>query len=112
MQQEATDKQMRTFTDEQGIEWIADASEEQTPRHHGRWFLTLRSQSGDFEYELPEVRWQTVESARRILTTMAAFELRRRLKGVRARHASKDGASSFEGVGAGVSRNLPNANAG
>ena len=103
---------MRTFTDEQGIQWIADVREEDTPRHHGRWYLTLSDPSGDPEYDMPEVRWQSRASAERILATIADFELRRRLKTVRARHASKDGASAFEGEGRGVSRSLPNANAG
>ena len=33
---------MREFTDEQGAVWSAFAAEEDTPRHHGRWYLVLR----------------------------------------------------------------------
>ena len=101
---------MRGFTDDDGAAWTAEAREEQTPRHHGRWFLVFRS--GNEEYEMPEVRWQTQPSAQRILTTASEFELRRRLKNVRARNASKDGASAFEGEGRGVTRGRTNTFAG
>ncbi len=57
---------------------------------------------------MPEVRWQTRASAERILRTMSDFELRRRLKNVRARYASNDGPSPFEGEGRGVSRQSSN----
>lgn len=103
---------MRTFTDVAGNEWVAEAREENTPRHHGRWYLVFRPATGAQLYEMPEVRWQTRSSADRILNTMSTFELRRRLKSVRARHASNDGASEFEGEGRGVERDATNINAG
>lgn len=103
---------MRTFTDVEGHDWVAAAHEEQTPRHHGRWYLVFRPASGAQLYEMPEVRWQTRSSAQRILDTMSTFELRRRLKTVRARYASADGASEFEGEGRGVERDGPSVNAG
>ena len=93
---------MRSFSDDQGQTWIADVREEQTPRHHGRWYLVFRSDKQ--ELPMPEVRWQTPASAERILKTMSDFELRRRLKSVRARNASNDGASDLEGEGRGVQR--------
>jgi hypothetical protein len=71
---------MRPFTDEAGAQWSAGAFEEDTPRHHGRWYLTLRQPAGDARLSLPEVRWQTAASARRTLQTMSEFELRRRLR--------------------------------
>jgi hypothetical protein len=37
---------MKSFTDESGAAWMADAEEEQTPRHHGRWFLVFRAADG------------------------------------------------------------------
>jgi hypothetical protein len=101
---------MRSFTDDAGTEWIADAHEEDTPRHHGRWYLVFRS--GEQELPMPEVRWQTRSSAERIIKTMSDFELRRRLKNVRARNASKDGPSDLEGEGKGVARARVNVNAG
>lgn len=71
---------MRPFTDEAGTPWSAGALEEDTPRHHGRWYLVLRpADSEDILLPLPEVRWQTSASARRTLQTMSEFELRRRL---------------------------------
>jgi|SRR5688500_5462623 len=93
---------MKAFTDDFGREWVAEVGEERTPRHHGKWYLAFRS--GGEVLAMPEVKWQTRASGERILNTMADFELRRRLKNVRARNASNDGASGFEGEGAGVAR--------
>ena len=103
---------MRSFVDVEGREWVAEAREEDTPRHHGRWYLVFRSADRSDVLPMPEVRWQTQSSADRILNTMSTFELRRRLKNVRARYASMDGASGFEGEGRGVQRDEPNVNAG
>jgi hypothetical protein len=101
---------MRTFTDDAGVQWTAEAREEDTPRHHGRWYLVFRSATA--EVETPEVRWQTRASADRILRTISDFELRRRLKNVLARNASSDGASAYEGEGRGVRRGSTNVSAG
>jgi hypothetical protein len=71
---------MRTFSDEAGREWVATAREEQTPRHHGRWFFVMHpADQPALEFSEPEVRWQTAASADRTLRTMSVFELRRRL---------------------------------
>lgn len=80
---------MRTFADATGAPWVADAREEQTPRHHGRWYLVFHP-PGDPEplFPMPEVRWQTHPTAVRTLRTMSEFELRRRLEVVLARAAS------------------------
>jgi hypothetical protein len=94
---------MRPFTDENGQVWQADVREEQVPRHHGRWYLVF-TQNEDVSLPMPEVRWQTRSSAERILLTMSEFELRRRLKNVRARYATNDGPSDFEGEGRGTTR--------
>src|SRR5262245_45362839 len=95
---------MRTFTDENGQVWQAEVREEHVPRHHGRWYLVFTQQNDDVSVPMPEVRWQTRSSAQRILRTMSEFELRRRLKNVRARYASNDGPSDFEGEGRGTTR--------
>ena len=72
---------MRPFTDAQGAQWQAGALEEDTPRHHGRWYLVLSSQAApDTILALPQVRWQTAQSARCTLQTMSEFELHRRLR--------------------------------
>lgn len=84
---------MRTFTDEHGAQWMAEAREEKTARHHGTWYLVFRQ--GSEVLEMPEVRWQTRPSADRILDTASDFELRRRLRNVRARYASNDGPSKL-----------------
>jgi hypothetical protein len=77
---------MRDFTDDVSGEWTATAQEEDTPRHHGRWYLVFhRAGSDDLLLPMPEVRWQTSASARRTLGTMSLFELRRRLAAVQVR---------------------------
>ena len=77
---------MRAFTDESGQDWIATALEEETPRHHGRWYLAFHPE-GDEQAVLamPEVRWQNRETAERTIRTMSPLELRRRLGIVRDR---------------------------
>lgn len=78
---------MRSFTDESGREWVATAREEETPRHHGRWYLVLHpAEDAGHELVLSDVRWQSRETAERTLMTMAEAELRRRLKIARGRH--------------------------
>lgn len=85
---------MRTFNDSTGREWIASAREEDTPRHHGRWYLTFRPADGEggVEYAMGEVRWKTRETAERTILTMSELELQRRLRTVllRAPRAESD----------------------
>lgn len=72
---------MRSFTDESGQEWVANALEEVTPRHHGRWYLVFHPAGAeDRTVALPDVRWQNRETAERTLRTMSETELRRRLR--------------------------------
>ena len=77
---------MRNFLDDQGREWTATAREENTPRHHGRWYLAFHpaADAGTL-LPLPEVRWHTEQSAARTLRTMSEFELLRRLLAARTR---------------------------
>jgi hypothetical protein len=80
---------MREFSDENRERWVASAREEQTPRHHGRWYLIFHPAAAeDRALAMPEVRWQTRETAARTLDTMSEFELRRRLNVVRSRTAA------------------------
>jgi len=84
---------MRSFHDAAGREWLADTVEEDTPRHHGRWYLVFRPADGDGPVlPMPEVRWQTRETAERTIATMSLTELRRRLAAVRARRPVAAGA--------------------
>ncbi len=77
---------MRDFTDEQGAVWTATAVEEDTPRHHGRWYLVFHPAGGEVpRLAAPEWRWQSEPEARRTLDTMSLFELRRKLAGVKRR---------------------------
>lgn len=83
---------MRRFKDAAGREWIATVREESTPRHHGRWYLVLAPADGQGpELPMPEVRWQTPESAERSIGTMAEHELRRRAGWLTARGAGARG---------------------
>lgn len=78
---------MVTFKDDDGHEWVATAREEDTPRHHGRWYLVLHpADAVEPELTVPEVRWQTARTAERTLKTMSVFELRRRLRLGLGRH--------------------------
>ncbi|HUG38956.1 MAG TPA: hypothetical protein VMM12_00640 [Longimicrobiales bacterium] len=80
---------MKRFTDAKGASWVATALEEDTPRHHGRWYLVLHPADGSGpELMLPEVRWQNRQTAERTLRTMSEFELRRRLRMASRRHDS------------------------
>jgi hypothetical protein len=77
---------MRDFTDDEGRAWVATAREEDTPRHHGRWQLRFHpADDASTAIDVPDVRWQTAQSAERTLRTMATFELVRRLIAARAR---------------------------
>lgn len=77
---------MRTFTDANGRAWVASAREENSPRHHGRWYLVFHPEEEPRRVlGMPEVRWQTRASAERTLATMSEFELRKRLDLVQRR---------------------------
>lgn len=81
---------MKSFTDENGQRWVATALEEETPRHHGRWYLVLHPENDTRNVlPIPEVRWQTAATAARTLRTMSDFELRRRLNSVQQRTAAE-----------------------
>lgn len=78
---------MKHFTAEDGREWVATAREEDSPRHHGRWFMALHpADQPDTVLALPEVRWKNARTARRTLETMGDFELCRRLRIAARRH--------------------------
>jgi len=81
---------MKSFKDEAGMDWIATAHEEVTPRHHGRWYLVLHP-AGDEAgvLALPEIRWQTRETAERSIRTMSTIELLRRLRVARGRRPAE-----------------------
>ena len=103
---------MKEFTDEQGDMWVASAREEDTPRHHGRWYLVFHP-AGDADgiLAMPEVRWQSRRSAVRTLNTMSVFELRRRLHLRLERELTEAGASPVTGAIQGRDRDA-NVNAG
>jgi hypothetical protein len=98
---------MKTFTGEDGREWVATAVQEDAPRHHGRWFMVLRAADApDVELVLPEVRWQSRHTAERSIRTMSEFELRRRLRMAANRLESpatmRDSFGAWQGAGPGA----------
>jgi hypothetical protein len=103
---------MKEFTDSNGDAWVATALEEDTPRHHGRWFLVFHP-AGNSErlLAMPEVRWQNLPTAERTLRTMGTFELRRRLHLLLERELIEAGASPETGATQGRERDV-NVNAG
>ncbi len=82
---------MRSFTDKSGRDWKVTAREEDTPRHHGRWHLLFHPADTAVgqELHLPEVQWQTRETAQRTILSMSEVELRRRLEVAQARAPRK-----------------------
>ena len=102
---------MKTFSDENGSSWVASAREEETPRHHTRWYLVFEGSDGAV-LATPEVRWQTRSTAARTLRTMSDFELRRRLRIVRERALLEPGAAPAEGAPPESHRERTSANAG
>lgn len=103
---------MKTFQDETGRAWVATAREEQTPRHHGRWYLVIHPDGiPEPDLPMPEVRWQSLRSAVRTLATMSEFELRRRLHVLLEREGVELGATPDGGASPGT-RAHPGALAG
>lgn len=77
---------MRSLIDEAGMSWRATAREEETTRHHGRWYLVFHpADDPQHLFPLREVRWQTRETAERTILSMSETELARRLQTARAR---------------------------
>lgn len=82
---------MRQFKDVHGREWVATAREEQTPRHHGRFYLVFRPADAEGPlFAMEEVRWQSRASAERTLRTMGSWELQRRIAWVLQRESEAD----------------------
>lgn len=102
---------MKSFMDEAGVEWTASATEENTPRHHGRWYLLFERSDGTV-LTMPEVRWQTRATAERTLRTMSDFELRRRVHILLERAHTEPGASPAQGAPDHPERDRTNVNAG
>jgi hypothetical protein len=103
---------MREFTDVNGDAWVATALEEDTPRHHGRWFLVFHPAGNEERLlPMPEVRWQNRPTGERTLRAMGEFELRRRLHLLLEREHLEPGASPDTGAQQGRSRDI-NVNAG
>jgi len=88
---------MKRFIDDDGSAWLATVERENTPRHHGRYYLVFQDEATGNRLVMPEVRWGTAASGERILRTMSDFELKRRLNIVRTRNASNDGPSADAG---------------
>ena len=73
---------MRTFDDENGQVWVAAVRERTGPDYKGRYvFVAMPADAEkDAGVELPDVRWNSLRTAERTLSTMSDVELRRRLR--------------------------------
>jgi hypothetical protein len=81
---------MKVFKDEFGNSWVAKAVEEETPRHHGRWYLVFHPEHDPAKtYDVPTIRWQTQATAARTLETISDFELRRRVNSAQLQQAAE-----------------------
>jgi hypothetical protein len=104
---------MKQFSDVDGGLWTASAREENTARHHGRWYLVFHPADDDARLmPMQEVRWQTRATAERTLKTMSDFELRRRLHLLLERAHLEPGASPVDGAQPASARERTSVNAG
>ena len=80
---------LRTFSNEQGSEWIARVVARDDHDYKGRWHLQMSPADGGEAVDLDDIRWNNERTAARTLTTMSVVELRRRLRSAKGRgHAS------------------------
>ncbi|NNF28092.1 MAG: hypothetical protein HKN73_12775 [Gemmatimonadetes bacterium] len=81
--------EVRRFTDDEGRLWRAFAVAESTGDYKGRFYLAFSPDSdsdASEELHLPEVRWNSLDTAERTLRTMSEVEMRRRLRSALGRH--------------------------
>lgn len=76
---------MRNFEDQGGRPWRVFAVERTGIDYKGAFHLVFEGEAGRFE--LTEVRWNSLRTAERTLSTMSEVELRRRLRSARGRGA-------------------------
>ncbi len=98
---------MKSFTGQDGRAWVATAREEDTPRHHGRWYMVLHPADAEAgALAVPEIRWKSRHTAERTLVTMSDFELQRRLRIAARRHETpgleRDDFGQYKGVAPGA----------
>jgi len=87
---------MRSFEDDSGFRWEASVAERPGDDYKGRFFLRLvveGDERGAREVTLKDVRWNSLQTARRTLETMSDVELRRRLRQALGRAPSAVGAA-------------------
>ncbi|MDH3224370.1 MAG: hypothetical protein OEO23_11690 [Gemmatimonadota bacterium] len=78
----------RRFTDDEGVLWRAFAEAVPGGDYKGRYQLVLKPDSGEGEpLTLPEIRWNSLDTAKRTIRTMSDVELRRRLRSAVNRRA-------------------------
>jgi hypothetical protein len=78
---------MRSFKDEDGLEWDASVRERPGRDYKGRYYFFLKPLGGEDSegIALLDVRWNSERTAQRTLDTMSDVELRRRLRSARGR---------------------------
>ncbi len=71
----------RRFTDDEGVLWRAFAEAVPGGDYKGRYHLVLEPDSKEGEsFPLPEIRWNSLDTAQRTIRTMSEVEMRRRLR--------------------------------
>ena len=77
---------MREFLDSDGDGWVATVRSEEGLDFKGRHHLYFHPEGAEDQgVELPDVKWNSEETAERTLATMSGVELRRRLRSARGR---------------------------
>lgn len=71
---------MKVFEDQSGRSWQASVRERPGFDYKGRFHLVFTPVDGGEEVDLSDVRWNSVRTAERTLSTMSGVELRRRLR--------------------------------
>ena len=72
---------MKEFKDERGATWTADVREREDGDYKGRFYLFLSPEgASNAGVVLEDIRWNSLGTAERTLTTMSGVELRRRLR--------------------------------
>lgn len=82
---------MRSFQDESGRTWIATVRERPGHDYKGRYsfVFALEGDEDGEPIELADVRWNSLRTAQRTLSTSSDVELRRRLRSARGRASSR-----------------------
>lgn len=80
---------MRKFLDSDGDPWVATLRSSEGLDYKGRHHLHFHPEGAEDQgLDLPDVKWNSRETAERTLATMSGVELRRRLRSALGRSTS------------------------